>query len=129
MKASTARWLSVLVMLTPAMTAAAVDAKALAQVATRANQGLPKMIAGQLRMDRVETSGMTLTHLYTHVGKSAAQLRDMRLESTQRPYILPSLCADAATGRMLREGVRFRYVYRGSDGGVGGDLTLSKADC
>jgi hypothetical protein len=107
----------------------ALDPQALAAQAERMNHRLPKLVAPGMRMDRVEAIGLTLTYLYTLENLTARQLRAMRLEVTQRPDILPNLCTDRATGRMLREGVRFRYVYRGRDGAVGGDLTLTKADC
>ena len=82
-----------------------------------------------MRQERVVVDGMTLVYSYTHLALDSGQLRKMRLEDTQRPYILPDLCSAPDTGRMLREGVRFRYLYSGRDGKVGGDLTLTKSDC
>lgn len=123
------RQLALLVMVLVALPATAVDAQSLARVAERSNQGLPKMVAKDLRMDRVDASGQTITHHYTHLALNSAQLRAMRLEATQRPHIAPPLCAASDTGRMLREGVRFRYVYRGSEGAVGGDLVVTQSDC
>jgi hypothetical protein len=87
------------------------------------------MVAKQLRQERVEVSGSSLVYRYTHIGLSAAQLREMRLEVTQRPYIFPRICQEAATGRLLREGVSFLYIYLGNDGGVGGQLQISPSDC
>ena len=90
---------------------------------------MPPPHAENLRQERVVVDGMTLVYSYTHLTLDSGQLRKMRLEVTQRPYILPQLCSDPDTGRMLREGVRFRYLYAGRDGQVGGDLTLTKSDC
>jgi hypothetical protein len=77
----------------------------------------------------VEVSGLLIIYRYTHLGLNAAQLRKMRLEVTQRPYIFPRICQEAETGRMLREGVSFRYIYLGNDDAVGGQLQISPTDC
>ena len=98
-------------------------------VAARGNQGLPRMVGKDLRQEPIEVSGMTLVYNYRHLKLDSGQLRGMRLKVTQRPHVLPSLCGDPDSGRMLREGVRFRYVYRGRDGRVGGELVLAQADC
>lgn len=99
------------------------------RVAARSNQGLPRMVAKELRQELVEVAKMTLVYNYTHLTLDSGQLRGMRLEVTQRPFVLPSLCSDPDSGRMLREGVRFRYVYHGRDGRVGGELLLAQSDC
>ena len=106
------------------LTAAELD-----RVAARSNQSLPRMVAKDLRQDPIEVFGMTLVYNYKHLTLDSGQLRGMRLEETQRPYVLPSLCADPDSGRMLREGVRFRYVYRGRDSRVGGEFLLSQLNC
>jgi hypothetical protein len=108
---------------------AALSNADLQRVADHSNRTMPRMVAPSLRQDRVEVTGMTLTYLYTHVALSASQLQAMRLSVTQRPHILPGLCAASDTGRMLREGTTFRYVYRGKDGGIGGELSISIRDC
>ena len=114
---------------TTAYPAAAIDTRDLNRVADRGNQGLPRMVATNLRQERIEVDGMTVVYLYTHLALDSTQLRELRLEATQRPFILPQLCAASDTGRMLREGVKFRYVYRGRDGAVGGDLVVAQSDC
>jgi hypothetical protein len=106
-----------------------LDQTKLNEVVARMNGKLPAMVANQLRQEKVEVSGMTLINRYTHTAMNAAQLREMRLDVTQRPYIYPRICQDADTGRMLREGVTFRYIYFGNDGGVGGQLQISPLDC
>jgi hypothetical protein len=107
----------------------AVDQRRMNDVVERQNRNLPSMVANQLRQEKMEVSGSSIVYRYTHLGLSAAQLREMRLEATQRPYIFPRICQEADTGRMLREGVSFRYVYIGNDGGVGGQLQIFPADC
>jgi hypothetical protein len=87
------------------------------------------MVAKELRQEKVQAIGSTIVYRYTHLRLNSAQLRDMRLEATQRPYVYPRICQEADTGKMLREGVSFRYVYIGSDGGVGGDFQISPSDC
>jgi len=87
------------------------------------------MVAKGLRQEKVQVSGSTVIYRYTHLGMSAAKLREMRLPVTQRPYIFPQICKEANTGRLLREGISFRYIYIGNDGGVGGELQISPSDC
>lgn len=106
-----------------------IDGSDLSRAAARANQGLPRMVANDLRQDRVYVTRMTLVYQYTHLSLDSGQLRRMRLEETQPAFILPQLCSASDTGRLLREGVRFRYVYLGRDGSVGGDLVLSMSNC
>jgi len=98
-------------------------------VVERQNRGLPVMVAKELRQEKVQVVGSTIVYRYTHLRLDAAQLRNMRLETTQRPYIYPRICQEADTGRILREGVSIRYVYLGSDGGVGGGFQISPSDC
>lgn len=106
-----------------------VDQRRLESAIERKNRDLPTMVAKQLRQEKIEVNGSLVVHRYTHIGLSAAQLREMRLEATQRPYIFPRICQEAETGRLLREGVSFRYIYLGNDGGLGGQLQISPSDC
>ena len=107
----------------------AVDQRRMNDVVERQNRNLPTMVANQLRQEKMEVSGLSIVYRYTHLGLNAAQLREMRLDVTQRPYIFPRMCQEADAGRMRREGVSFRYVYIGKGGGVGGQLQISPADC
>lgn len=107
----------------------AIDLHRLNEIIDHQNSNLPAMVAKDLRQERVRVSGSTVIYRYTHLSMSAARLRDLHLEVTQRPYIYPRICQDAATGRMLREGISFRYVYVGNDGGVGGELQVKPSDC
>lgn len=109
--------------------ALALDARDVAAVVAKQNEYLPRMVAKDLRQERLESSGMTLIYKYTHLSLDSAQLRAMNLAVTQRPYILPGLCTASDTSRTLREGVSYRYVYRGSDGVVASDFVLSQVDC
>lgn len=108
---------------------AALDAQGIASVVARQNEYLPRMVAKDLRQERLESSGMTLIYQYTHLSMDSAQLRAMNLAVTQRPYILPGLCSAPDTSRTLREGVRYRYIYRGRDGVIASDFVFSQADC
>lgn len=109
--------------------ASAIDVLQLDGVVAGLNRTLPRMVAKDLRQERTEVMGMTVVNQYTHLTLDSAQLRRMHLEVTQRPFILPQLCAASDTSRMLREGVQFRYIYRGRDGEVGGDIAFSRSDC
>ena len=105
------------------------DVVGLRSAVARLNQGLPRMVAKDLRQEVAYVQGMTLIFNYTHLSLTSSDLRRMNLAQTQLPYILPGLCSAADTGRMLREGIQFRYVYTARDGGVGADFVLAKSDC
>lgn len=124
-----ARWAVVALVVSGITQAWAVDQRRLNDVVERKNRSLPAMVANQLRQEKVEVIGSSVVYRFTHLGLNAAQLREMRLEVTQRPYIFPRICQEADTGRMLREGVSFQYVYLGNDGGVGGQIQISPSDC
>lgn len=104
-------------------------ADSLGQAAERSNRHLPRMVAKDLRQERIEVSGATLVYGYTHLTLDAQGLSAMNLGASQRPYIVPGLCSAPDTAQMLKEGARFRYVYRDKNGRVGGELTLTKSDC
>jgi hypothetical protein len=93
------------------------------------NAKLPTMVAPTLRQEKVSAMNGVLTNTYTVIDKTGAELGPMRLEETQRPYIFPSICKAPDTGRMIREGVSFRYVYLGKDGKLGGQVLIIPADC
>ena len=64
----------------------------LQQAADRSNVRLPRMVAPNLRQERVAVNGRELTYSYTHLTQTAAQLQSMQLSTTQRPYIFPEIC-------------------------------------
>jgi len=105
-----------------------LDAKA-QQAMLRNNQKLPAMVAPTLRQERVAVFNGVVTHSYTEITKTAAELAPMNLGVTQRPYIFPAICQAPDTGRMLREGYSFRYLYFGRDGNVAAQLVFLPSDC
>lgn len=105
-----------------------LDAKA-KQVIDRSNAKLPAMVAPTLRQERIAVYNGVVTYAYTVTTKTGAELAPMNLGATQRPYIFPALCQASDTGRMLREGYRFRYLYYGRDGKIAAQLIFLPSDC
>lgn len=95
----------------------------------RLNQRLPAMVAPTLRQEKSTVFNGVMTSIYTEVTRTAAELAQMNLSVTQRPFIFPAICQTNDTGRMLREGYSFRYLYYGKDGKLAGQLIITPADC
>lgn len=93
------------------------------------NARLPTMVAPTLRQEKISVINGVLTNTYTVMDKTAAQLAPMNLAVTQRPYIFPDLCRAPDTGRLLREGLSFRYLYLGNDGKLAAQIIIIPADC
>lgn len=103
--------------------------KKLKATVDRYNAGLPAMVAPSLRQDKVTVFNGVMNYSYTDVKKTAAELAPMNLAVTQRPYIFPEICKAPDTGRLLREGVSFRYLYYGRDGKLAAQLVFLPSDC
>lgn len=109
--------------------AGALQPAELSRVASRYNVDLPREVAADVRQERVQAVGMTLTFAYTFLSHSASQVRRSNFAENRRAALVPGLCGAPDTGRMLREGTTFRYVYYGSDGQVGAKLDVSASAC
>jgi hypothetical protein len=105
-----------------------LDAK-LQRYVEKYNSSLPTMVAPTLRQDRVSVFNGVMTYQYTEITKTGAELARMNLETTQRPYIFPAICNAPDTGRMLKDGISFRYLYVGKDGKLAAQLIFLPADC
>ena len=77
----------------------------------RLNKRLPTMVASTLRQEKSTIFNGVMTNIYTEVTKTAYELAPMNLSITQRSFIFPAICQTNDTGRMLREGYSFRYLY------------------
>lgn len=95
----------------------------------RLNTKLPTMVAPTLRQERISVFNGVINHSYTETSRTAAELMAMNLAETQRPHIFPSICKAPDTGRMLREGISFRYLYYGKDGKLAAQLIFMPVDC
>lgn len=105
-----------------------LDAKMKRSVDTQ-NAKLPTMVAPTLRQEKVSVMNGVLTNTYTVINKTAAELTPMNLAVTQRPYIFPDICKAPDTGRILKEGVSFKYLYLGNDGKLAAQIIIMPADC
>ena len=105
-----------------------LDAK-LQPYVDRYNSKLPTMVAPTVRQDRISVFNGVLTYQYTEITKTGSELARMNLEVTQRPSIFPAICKAPDTGRMLKDGVSFRYLYVGKDGKLAAQLVFIPADC
>lgn len=95
----------------------------------RLNRGRPTMVAPTLRQEKSTVFNGEMTNIYTEVSRTAYELAQMNLSVTQRPFIFPAICQTNDTGRMLREGYSFRYLYYGKDGKLAGQLIIGPSDC
>lgn len=95
----------------------------------RLNKGRPTMVAPTLRQEKSTVFNGVMTNIYTEVTRTAHELASMNLSVTQRPFIFPAICQTNDTGRMLREGYSFQYLYYGRDGKLAGQLIIMPIDC
>lgn len=105
-----------------------LDAK-LKRVVDAQNARLPTMVAPTLRQERVSAVNGVVTYTYTVIDKTAAELAPMSLATTQRPYIFPDICKARDTGRMIKDGVSFKYLYLGKDSKLAAQIVIIPADC
>jgi hypothetical protein len=103
--------------------------KKLSTYVDRYNEKLPAMVAPTLRQERISALNGVMTYSYTDVSRTGKQLTTLNLKITQRPYIFPAICKAPDTGRMLRDGVSFRYLYYGKDRQLAAQLVFMAADC
>ena len=103
--------------------------KKLSAYVDRYNEKLPTMVAPTLRQERISVFNGVMTYSYTDVSRTGKQLTTLNLEVAQRPYIFPAICKAPDTGRMLRDGVSFRYLYYGNDRQLAAQLVFVAADC
>lgn len=95
----------------------------------RYNKRLPSMVAPTLRQELTSAAKNEITFSYTEITKTALELAPLNLAITQRPYIFPSICQASDTGRMLSEGISFKYLYYGKDGKLAAQLIFQPNDC
>jgi hypothetical protein len=103
--------------------------KLLKPYADRQNTKLPTIVAENVRQERTTVFNGVISISYTILVKTAAELAPMNLGITQRKITLPLLCQASDTGRMLREGISFRYAYFGKDGRLASEFVVIPADC
>ena len=98
-------------------------------VADRYNQSLPRMVAPTLRQEKLQVDGMVFTYVYTDTNRTGKQMNAANLVANVTNDVFPEICRAPDTGRMLREGVTYRYVYFGNDRVVGAELIVRIGDC
>ncbi|MCA3255170.1 MAG: RDD family protein [Alphaproteobacteria bacterium] len=99
--------------------------------ADRANAGLPRMINGRTRFDRVEANGSWLEFRYTLLDTQPWTMQrrlalKARLDGTVRPRALRIFCLPNGLGA---SGAHLKLVYRGSQGSTVGAISMTPADC
>lgn len=95
----------------------------------RQNESLPRVIAPDVRQEKVSVSGLTLINRYTMLSATRNQLMKSNFENVQRRDTTSSVCKDPFTSRILRDGVSFRYMHYDKDNFLGSDFTVSLRDC
>jgi len=103
--------------------------KKLQPYANNYNTKLPAMVAPGIRQDPVTVYNGVIAFNYVFISKTAGELASLNLETSQRSQLFPAICNASDTGRMLREGISFRYVYFGRDGKVAAQIIVMPSDC
>jgi hypothetical protein len=105
-----------------------LDAK-LARYVVKMNTKLPAMVTSVMRQEKTTVFNGVLTYPYTITNKTGVQLAPMNISAIQRTAILPPMCADPDTRRMLSRGVSFKFLYYGNDGVMAGQVVVLPGDC
>lgn len=93
-----------------------------------ANRGLP-MIDEGMRQEKVRFDGSTVLYEFTMLRLTAAEIRALDPVKIIRPDIFSGLCSSAPNIATMKAGATYRYIYRGKDGGVGADFTVTADEC
>jgi hypothetical protein len=79
------------------------------------NKSLPVMLDGELRHDKVEVDGDTMTFKFTVVNFTAEEMNADRLTSYMEADIRQGVCGDSDTRLMLKRNLKVVYDYVGKE--------------
>jgi len=77
------------------------------------NKSLPAMIDGELRHDKVEVDGNTMTFKFTLVNFTAEEMSADKLTGFMEADIRQGVCGDSDTQMMLKKSMKVVYDYVG----------------
>lgn len=100
------------------------------QASAEMNKTLPRMVDRDTRLDStVAAPGRKLIYLYTLVSVTSTEVTQGQLHSALFETLKNGVCT-AERGRFYMDnGANIVYMYRGSDGGIIGELVISPSDC
>ena len=75
------------------------------------NKTLPMMVDAELRHDKVETDGNTMTLKFTLVNFTKEEMSAQKLKSLMEEDIKHNVCEDVDSQMMLLQGMRVIYDY------------------
>ena len=75
------------------------------------NDSLPAMVDAELRHDKVEASGSTMTFRFTLVNFTREEMDAEKLKSLMEADIKQGVCGDKDTQVMLQKGIKMVYDY------------------
>ena len=104
--------------------------EALRQASNNLNSGLPLMIDKETRLESTMPGpGKRWTHLYTLVSVNSSEVTQQQLQYALGANIKNGVCTNKEMADFVKSGVQIVYRYRGSDGGIIGDVVVNPQDC
>lgn len=101
----------------------------MAQVSSKINQGLPKMVDYATRLDSTSAGpGEQFFYNYTLVNISSRDADESSLYSFAKD-LTQKVCASSDMDRILSRGVTAVYLYRGNDGQEIGRIPINSSNC
>jgi len=104
-------------------------AQVLAEAAREINKLVPMVVDKGLRLDGTVGAKKVLLYNYTLVDHKASTVNVDEFRRGMRAKLVPGVCGDEAMQFLLKNGVRYRYRYRGKDGREIATITVGSADC
>ena len=102
----------------------------LRQSSNKVNSSLPMMVDKGTRLDStLPGPGKKITYLYTTLSMQSSEVTQQRLQQRLGVRIRNSVCTSKDMKVFLDNGVQIVYRYRGSDGGIIGDVTVNPGEC
>ena len=104
--------------------------KGFQHAAEQLNQGTPKMIDEETRMDNVSVGpGAVLTYHYTFPNYASDEVDAEWVSSELRQSVEQSVCNSLEMKPALQYGGMFKYSYSGSDQKLVGSFMIGRRDC
>lgn len=104
--------------------------EALRQASNKINGGLPMMVDKETRLEStVPGPGKKWTYLYTITSATSSDISQIELQDALAVVIRNGVCTSEDMAVFVKNGVQIIYRYRGSDGGIIGDIVVNPQDC
>jgi len=104
-------------------------AEVLAEAAREINKSVPMVVDRGLRLDGTVGANKVLLYNYTLLDHKASAVNVTEFRRGMRAKLVPGVCKDEAMQFLLKNGVRYRYRYRGKGGKEIATITVGSAEC